>query len=452
MVTLSRDELIKELEDEAEKIHNSTRVDIPLFSPMHNYFRSRSETYYKWSIAPKSNNIHKTTAIGFIFSVFFFTLIQFVFPNLFVPKVEDVFASSNSETWSTNSQFGTGTLDANGQLLGDNSGSEDTNGRIQLKTTGALGSGADGELVVDGVTAANNTLNGSVITGGPFNAANPLVLDIKIDKPNNTYNFTNITLQNNAVLTHSVRSAAKGGVEGIEIFATGVVTINSGSSIDVSGKSTKTTGTSGSLGDGGGYGNVGGASRGAGGPSYGDASSVASMGSKGSNASTGALGGNGGGRIKLYGDILNVNGSILANGFGGTGINSNFGATAAGGGSGGGIILSSNTLSVTGNISAAGGGGGGSGSVSGGNGMNGIGGTGGWSAGYGSAAPGGGVGHGGAGGVGAAVGFAGGASAGGGGGGFHTNWNALGGGGGASGRVAIFYKTISQGYANATSY
>ncbi|NTU69474.1 hypothetical protein HGB13_01410, partial [bacterium] len=111
MVTLSRDELIKELEDEAEKIHNSTRVDIPLFSPMHNYFRSRSETYYKWSISPKSNNIHKTTALGFIFSVFFFTFIQLIFPNLFISKLEKAFAGNYQFSWDSTSHFNNNGVD-----------------------------------------------------------------------------------------------------------------------------------------------------------------------------------------------------------------------------------------------------------------------------------------------------------------------------------------------------
>lgn len=105
MVELSREELLKELAEEAEKIHDSTRVDMPLFSPVHNYLRSKSPTYYKWAISGKSNTLHVTGALGFVVSVFIFMFVQFVWPNLFIPKPEKVLAGSASVTWTSRADF-----------------------------------------------------------------------------------------------------------------------------------------------------------------------------------------------------------------------------------------------------------------------------------------------------------------------------------------------------------
>ncbi|MEM4261096.1 MAG: hypothetical protein QXG00_07680, partial [Candidatus Woesearchaeota archaeon] len=112
--------------EEAERIHNSTRVDIPLFSPVHNYLRAKSATYYKWSISPKSTSIHFAAVVGFVVSFIVFTFIQYILPNIFSPKAETVQAGSNSHTWTTYEDFTSGgvfldnvvaTSDGNLQLL-----------------------------------------------------------------------------------------------------------------------------------------------------------------------------------------------------------------------------------------------------------------------------------------------------------------------------------------------
>ncbi len=84
----SNQQLIEELERKAEKLHNSTRTDLPFLSPVHNYLRSKSNIYYRWSSSSKTSSIHKAGTIAFVVSFVFFIGIQFFFPEYFsgVPK------------------------------------------------------------------------------------------------------------------------------------------------------------------------------------------------------------------------------------------------------------------------------------------------------------------------------------------------------------------------------
>ena len=76
MADLSREELIRQLEEEARIIHNSTRADIPILSPVHNYLRSKSPSYYKWSIKHRFASIHLALTLGFIASIIIIVLLQ----------------------------------------------------------------------------------------------------------------------------------------------------------------------------------------------------------------------------------------------------------------------------------------------------------------------------------------------------------------------------------------
>lgn len=75
---ITKEELIIKLEKEAEQLHKSTKVNISVFSPLHNYLRSKSSIYYKWSLVPKINIIHLTIILGFLFSIIFVTLLQLI--------------------------------------------------------------------------------------------------------------------------------------------------------------------------------------------------------------------------------------------------------------------------------------------------------------------------------------------------------------------------------------
>ncbi|NTU69444.1 hypothetical protein HGB13_01255 [bacterium] len=82
----SKQELILALEKEADLIHSSTRADISLLSPMHNYLRAKSPTYYKWSIRHKSASIHLAIVLGFIVSIII--IIAFEFSNYILNSIK----------------------------------------------------------------------------------------------------------------------------------------------------------------------------------------------------------------------------------------------------------------------------------------------------------------------------------------------------------------------------
>jgi len=343
---------------------------------------------------------------------------------------------------------------------------EVTSNGVSLSALNQQSNGSDGELIVDGTNASLCTWKGSVIAGGPFNSDNPLVLDTnqtlnagRSGVQTRVWNFSNVTLQNGAVLTHSGQAGGQTEVEGVEIRASSTVAIDNSSKIDVTGKgfirgSLAIPGTTTNFGGpgsskyvrGGGYGATGGAT-GVGSYfeslCYGSPAGVEYLGSSGGyRLSSGSDNktGRGGGRVKIVASNVEINGSIQANGEGG-----NCG-DKTGGGSGGGILIYSNDVQFNGIISAAGGGGAGSSYPNaygaGQDGKDGSGGKGGGPYGGNGGAPGVG-GNGGAGAGWGNQGSSGGSSAGGGG----TGWD--GGGGGAAGRIAVYYNKFNNGLVNA---
>ncbi len=243
-----------------------------------------------------------------------------------------------------------------------------------------FGSGSDGALVVDGATNPSS---------------NPYI--INTDK-----NYTSVTVQNGGVVSTSAYNGTGGGQ--VKISATGTVTIDAGSSINVDAKGYGggAGGVDGAGGDGAGPGGGGGSSgisrwatmgpgaggagfyqtgatawvryngwehveqsNGFGGSAYKDDPDVttAVLGSGGGgsasyNSTVGSNGGSGGGSVVIAAKEILVNGNISAKGQNGT--NGVFNATGgSGGGSGGTIKLKSYKMTVNkGNISVAGGSGG----------------------------------------------------------------------------------------------
>lgn len=61
--------------------------------------------YKNWSDKSYSSSVHKTALWGFVTSFLFFTLAQSIFPYLFSLKPHEVYAGSNSRTWTTNGDF-----------------------------------------------------------------------------------------------------------------------------------------------------------------------------------------------------------------------------------------------------------------------------------------------------------------------------------------------------------
>jgi len=73
---IAKEELIKKLEREADRIHNSTRTDISFLSPVHNYLRSRSRMYYSWSVNRTAQAVHIAAILAFVISIVIFALIS----------------------------------------------------------------------------------------------------------------------------------------------------------------------------------------------------------------------------------------------------------------------------------------------------------------------------------------------------------------------------------------
>jgi RHS repeat-associated protein len=229
-----------------------------------------------------------------------------------------------------------------------------------------VGSGTDGDLVVDGSTAASST------DGVAHGASNPFKI------PDGAQ-YRNVTLQNGAVVTSA-------DPNGLVFHATGTVAVCSSCSIDMSGKGykggpngsdasnpnsgstpgnggLKGTGNALSTGTGGGggghvtAGGNGAPSGGVGGLASGE-EGFADVGTKylrGSGGGGGAggegllaaanPGGDGGGYIRITADTLNVQGTITAAGRDGSVSFSNAGN--GGGGAGGGIWLTGATVDIT---------------------------------------------------------------------------------------------------------
>ena len=383
-----------------------------------------------------------------------------------IPLAINAFAQSQGVvSWSTEADFSQNASTTGEETMLSNV-DVSNDGNVSLPSINNQSDGSDGELIIDGTDAQNCFYNGILLPGGPYNAGNPLVLDTnpvlnigRIGIQSRIWNFTNVTLRNGAVLSHSEQAGAVTDVEGVEIRATGTVQIDSTSKIEVTGKGYNrqidipipgtpswTSGPGGSpYARGGGYGASGGKT-GWGtyysSISYGTASGVEFLGSAGGpdkphntwiqDKYKGAAGG----RVKIVTSVLDIEGSIQANGKGGQkAINH------SGGGSGGGILIYADSINFNGILSAAGGGGGTGQSTGsprdGDDGKDGYGGN--------SSASGGAPGIGGKGGGGNAwtSGLTGGGpSAGGGAGGSN------GGGGGAAGRIAVYYNTFNSSLVN----
>lgn len=188
-------------------------------------------------------------------------------------------------------------------------------------------------------------------------------------------NYNNLTISSGAVVTSSVGQK-------MEIIASGTVTIDALSGINVSGKGDNVSGRGGSGtssgtgcggqyaggGGGGGYGGVGsngnndccGYNGAAGGSTYGSSVSPTDLGSVGGLGGGNAAGfGMGGGAVKISADNLALNGFIRANGTNGSDPGGQDGTAGGGGGSGGSIWLSvQNNLNSSGLLQAIGGNGG----------------------------------------------------------------------------------------------
>ncbi|MDO8661655.1 MAG: Ig-like domain-containing protein, partial [Candidatus Omnitrophota bacterium] len=187
-----------------------------------------------------------------------------------------------------------------------------------------------------------------------------------------TYNYGNLTISNNAILT-----LQSSGANGVIINATSV-TVDLGASISADGQGyaggaagASGTGTGAGVGSatggggGGGYGGAGasGTSGGAGGTTYGSSTAPSNIGSGGGGGAA-AAGGAGGGAIKLaVSGTVTVNGGISANGTAGSAA-----AGSGGGGSGGSIQINCAALAGSGAITANGGNGGATASAGGGGG------------------------------------------------------------------------------------
>ena len=171
-----------------------------------------------------------------------------------------------------------------------------------------------------------------------------------------THQFENLSMIHGAVLTHPANATTQAYTLDLDI--SNDLTIEAGASINVNGKghsgsSGSGKGADGTHGGGGGYGGKGGSASGGatGGLPYGSLTEPADIGSGGGKGTYGA-GGAGGGAIKLdVGGVVQVNGTITANG--NKGVGSNY--TDGGGGSGGSVWLTGGTITGNGSISANGG-------------------------------------------------------------------------------------------------
>ena len=427
---------------------------------IHDRLYHRGKLYKHWSDKPYSSGVHKATVWAFIASFAVFTFLQYIAPQIFNGLTPNkAYAGSNNKTWTSLTDF-SAPVDSTGlNIYGVGNAASF---KLSNNAANYTGTGADGDLLIDGGTTggafAKYTIAGVVhalVDGaytGPFNSTHPLPLDTSFVKADNKYNFTSVTLRNGAILTHSLGST-NGGVQGIELYSTGTVSIDASSMIDVSGKGNSALGLQSYVSGkpclaGGSYGGQGGTGYSvaipmgdspAGPLPYGTKENVEYFGSRGAAGySSGSYcingGGLGGGRIKIVANSLVVNGSIQANGTPGV-------SSPGGGGSGGGIYLSASNMTINNYVSAAGAGGRDSvGDI----GTPGLNGTGGYSAGS-PANPGGAPGVGGNGGNAGYPGRLGGPSAGGGGNTYASNRSAVGGGG--AGRIAIYYGSINGGSA-----
>lgn len=168
-----------------------------------------------------------------------------------------------------------------------------------------------------------------------------------------------LTVKSGGTVTSASNTTTALGVRHrLHVSATTSVDIQSGGSIDVTGKGYQAgqgpgTGGAGFTAGGGAHGGNGGRQNTtpiAGGNAYDSATSPVDVGS-GGGAGTAGTGGEGGGGVRIVAPTLNVSGSIVANGATNNGSNN-------GGGAGGSILLEITTLTGAGSITANGGSGG----------------------------------------------------------------------------------------------
>lgn len=241
------------------------------------------------------------------------------------------------------------------------SGFDSTN-RVDASGTGAApgsagtfymqADGAPGEWVLDsrGVTSAPPAV--LWLPSGEFYEETIALRGSNLVAESWTANLapTQLVLRSGSRLTF--RANATSLLERLELGVPGLVQIDSGAAIDVSGKGYPKGYTRGYLSIGASSANAGGSYGGRGGDgsglataTYGD---LRNPNDCGSGAGTNANGGAGGGVVRITAREIRLNGSILANGNGGAG---NGGA----GGAGGGVYVDTLLLSGTGTVSASGG-------------------------------------------------------------------------------------------------
>ena len=203
-----------------------------------------------------------------------------------------------------------------------------------------------------------------------ISAGNPVLdnRDITVDGATLTligaHTFNNLTLTNNASVTHPVSTTT--AEYSLEVTVTNTLSVDASSSIDVTdkgylggyrgGNSSIYGRTLGNTTTGGSYHTSGGSYGGLSGQYSGDAVNGAygsivdpdELGSGGGGLSS-YYGGNGGGLVRILANDMELNGSINANGGDGNPNSHN------GGGSGGGVYINTGTLSGTGMITANGG-------------------------------------------------------------------------------------------------
>ena len=266
--------------------------------------------------------------------------------------------SYDGSSWSSNSPDPSGTNAMNdfAQFMGTKIAIANAGEVYKVGATICEGSCSDGALVVDGNTELENTIDGALIPDGPFNSANPLVIDTAITpadlNTNRIYNFTSVILRDGAVVTHSQGAGAGTTSPGLDFKVQGTMSIDAGSSINLDAKGYATNGgpgSSGGTGSGAGYGGEGGTSHGSasGGSAYGAPPAAPRLGSGGKRGFDGGnLNGIGGGSIKIRATTLSLSGWIYARGEDGT-IRAGY-AEGNGGGSGGGIyVLSPNSVNAS---------------------------------------------------------------------------------------------------------
>ncbi len=188
--------------------------------------------------------------------------------------------------------------------------------------------------------AVTLTTPASIAGGDHSYDGTDLVVDATTLTIDGHHNFTSLTLQNGAVLTHSAATASP-----LQLQA-GTVMVDASSRIDVSARGQALVSGVGDR-SGASYGGSGGVSSGGTtNPTYGDARSPVDLGSGTYNSGTTTI--RGGGALKLVADRLELAGQILANG-------QSSGLSYRGGGSGGSLWLQVGVLTGGGVIRADGG-------------------------------------------------------------------------------------------------